>query len=186
MIKLPDLKEIRNLRKKLNISQENLGEKLGITQSTISRIENGTMDPPYSKVKKIFEFLNRERMKKDKIQKKAKDIMTRKIISINPRSSIKEAVNLMNENKLSQLPIIEKGKNIGSITAKIIQKYITDNPDLINIEIDNVKELPFPEIMKNWDIKDISNILTNYSAVLVKEYNKYIGIITDADFLQVN
>ncbi len=185
MIKLPDLKEIKNLRKKLNISQENLGEKLGITQSTISRIENNSMDPPYSKVKKIFEFLNRERMKKDKIQKKAKDIMTRKIISINPKSSIKEAVNLMNENKLSQLPIIGKGKNIGSITAKKIQKYITDNPDLINIEIDNLKELPFPEIKKNWDIKDISNILTNYSAVLVKEYDKYIGIITDADFLKL-
>ena len=54
---LPDSSEIRNLRKSLNISQKELGEILSISQSTISRIENGTMDPPYSKFKVIYEFL---------------------------------------------------------------------------------------------------------------------------------
>jgi len=51
---LPELSEIRTLRKSLDISQKELGDKLLIPQSTVSRIENGTMDPPYSKVKKII------------------------------------------------------------------------------------------------------------------------------------
>ena len=46
-------------------------------------------------------------------------------------------------------------------------------------------ELPFPEVEKNWNAKDISNLLIKYSAVLVKENNKFIGIITDADFLKL-
>ena len=54
----------------------------------------------------------------------------------------------------------------------------------ITSHIDLAKDLPFPEIEKNWDIKDISNLLSNYSAILVKEYGEYIGIITDADFLK--
>ena len=45
MEKLPDLSHIKYLRKSLNISQKELGEKLSIPQSTISRIENTTMDP---------------------------------------------------------------------------------------------------------------------------------------------
>ncbi|GAI92067.1 unnamed protein product, partial [marine sediment metagenome] len=53
---VPNLSRIKYLRKKLNISQKELGEKLDISQSTISRIENGDMDPPYSKAKKIIEF----------------------------------------------------------------------------------------------------------------------------------
>jgi len=57
---------------------------------------------------------------------------------------------------------------------------------LINAEIDLIKELPFPEIEDDWDIKDVSNLLTTYSAVLVKKNNKYVGIIADADLLQIS
>ena len=91
----------------------------------------------------------------------------------------------MNKYNISQLPIIVDDKNLGSITAKKIQKVVTDNYELINAEVDLIKELPFPEIEKDWNIRDISNLLTNYPAVLVKEHGRYIGIITDADLLKL-
>jgi len=94
---LPNLSRIKYLRKKLNISQKELGEKLDISQSTISRIENGDMDPPYSKVKKIIEFLENERMEKKRSKKHAEDIMTPKIISITPDSTIKEVITVMSK-----------------------------------------------------------------------------------------
>ncbi len=165
---LPNLSRIKYLRKKLNISQKELGEKLDISQSTISRIENGDMDPPYSKVKKIIEFLENERMMKKRSKKHAEDIIT-----------------LMSKNNFSQIPILEKNHNFGSITAKKIQKHITKSPDLINADILTIIELPFPEVEKNWNAKDISNLLIKYPAVLVKENNIFIGIITDADFLKL-
>jgi len=182
---LPNLSRIKYLRKKLNISQKELGEKLDISQSTISRIENGDMDPPYSKVKKIIEFLENERMMKKRSKKHAEDIMTPKIISITPDSTIKEVITLMSKYNFSQIPILEKNHNFGSITAKKIQKHITKNPDLINADILTIIELPFPEVEKNWNAKDISNLLIKYPAVLVKENNKFIGIISDADFLKL-
>ena len=184
MINFPDLKELKYLRNKLGISQEELAKKLDLTQSTVSRIENEEIDPPYSKVKRIFEFLEKERIRRKKIEKKAKNLMTTSLITINSKSTIKEAVELMNKYNISQLPIIDDNRNIGSINSKKIQKSIIDNPELINAEIEIIKELPFPEVEKNWSIKDISNLLLNYPAVLVREYNKYIGIITDADLLK--
>ena len=182
---LPELKEIKYLRKKLDISQQFLAKVINVKQSTISRIENDEIDPPYSKVKKLFEFLEHEKITRKKTEKKAEDIMTKAPISIIDKSSIKNAVELMNKYNISQLPIIADDKNLGSITAKKIQKVVTENPELINAEVDLIKELPFPEIEKAWDIKDISNLLTNYPAILVKEHRKYIGIITDADLLKL-
>ncbi|MFX1553046.1 MAG: CBS domain-containing protein [Promethearchaeota archaeon] len=183
---LPSLSDIKNLRKKLNINQKELGEILNIPQSTISRIENGTIDPPYSKLKKIYEYLENERKIREKSKKHAEDIMTIKIQSIKPNSTIREAVDLMNNHEISQLPIIENNQNFGSITSKKIQKYVTDNPEIINMDISLIKELPFPEIDKNWNVKDISDLLLKYPAVLVKENNDYIGIITDSDLLRIS
>jgi predicted transcriptional regulator len=183
---LPELVDIKTIRKSLNISQKELGRLLGIPQSTISRIENGTMDPPYSKFKKIYEYLQHHRMEIEGTEKTAADIMTKKIYSVNSKSKIKDAIEKMNEFSISQLPIIdEEGQNLGSITAKKIQKLVIDNPDLIHTNVIKFKELPFPEVDKSWNVKDISNLLVKYPAILVKEYDKFLGIITDSNFLNL-
>ncbi len=183
---LPSLDDIKRLRKKLNISQKELGDALNIPQSTISRIENRSIDPPYSKFKRIYEHLENERKIREKSKKHAEDIMTRKIQSIKSGSTIREAVDLMNDHEISQLPIIENNQNLGSISSKKIQKSIMDNPELINMDVSLIKELPFPEIDRKWNVKDISDLLLKYSAVLVKKNNIYIGIITDSDFLKLS
>jgi predicted transcriptional regulator len=185
MIILPHLSDIKRLRKNLKISQKELGKILNISQSTISRIENATMDPPYSKLKKIYEYLEKEHNAREKLKKRAEDIMTKNLISITPNSTIKKAITLMNEHEISQLPIFEKNHNLGSITSKKIQKCIIDHRDIINTDVSLIKELSFPEIDKNWNVKDISALLLKYPAILVKENNVYIGIITDSDLLKL-
>jgi predicted transcriptional regulator len=183
---LPDLSDLKNIRKSLGLSQEELGDKLNIPQSTISRIEKGKMDPPYSKFKKIFEFLERERMQRKQTENQASDIMTRTIYSVDSKSTIKEAIELMNTYNISQVPIIEKnGQNLGSLSIKKIQKLIIEHPELLNADVMTIKELAFPEVEKGWSVKDISKLLGSYPAVLVRDHQRYIGIITDSDFLKL-
>ncbi|MFX1280769.1 MAG: CBS domain-containing protein [Promethearchaeota archaeon] len=186
MKNLPSLDEIKRIRKKLNISQKELANELKLTQSTISRIESGTIDPSYTRFKMIYEYLERENIKRKKSTMHAKDIMTRDIKSIQPSSTIREAVEIMHKENISQLPIIEDKQNFGSITSKKIQKYITDNPEILGADVSLIKELPFPEVDRTWNVKDISNLLIRYSAVLVKDdQHNFVGIITDADFLKI-
>ena len=182
---LPDSSHVKNLRKSLNISQKELGEKLSISQSTISRIENGKMDPPYSTFKLIYEFLENEKRSRKRSKKHAEHILTPEIISISPDSTVKDAVELMTKYNISQIPILENNQNFGSITSKKIQKYITDDPVILNLKVTDIKELPFPEVEKNWNVKDISSLLIKYPAVLVKEDKSFIGIITDSNFLNL-
>ncbi len=182
---LPNLSEIKNLRKKLKLSQEELGAACGISQPVISRIEQGKLDPPYNKAKKIFEHLESRKTNGRKLLKIAMDIMTTEINSLNSKSLVKDAVDLMNQNEISQVPILEDSNNLGSITANKIQELIADNPDIVNVNVMLVKELPFPEIQKDWNVKDISNLLIKYPAVLVKDFDEFTGIITNADFFKV-
>jgi predicted transcriptional regulator len=182
---LPKVIEIKLLRKNLNLSQEDLAINCGLTQSTISRIESGKVDPPYSKVKKIFDFLEREKARMQSSTKKISEIMTKEIISITPNTTLKDAITLMSKYKISQLPILEDNRNIGSITANKAQKFIIDNPDLKNIDIIKIKELPFPEVDEKWNLRDVSDMLLKYPAILVKKFDNYVGIITDADCLRV-
>jgi len=53
---LPDLKIIKKLRKQFGMTQKELAEAVNLKQSTISRTENGIIDPPYSKVRIIFNY----------------------------------------------------------------------------------------------------------------------------------
>jgi predicted transcriptional regulator len=182
MLNLPDLTKIRKIRRNLEINQKDIERDLNIPQATISRIESGKGNPSYLTVKRISDYLDSKRMELE--GKKAEDIMTRNMITIDSQSTIKEAVNLMYNYKLSQLPIIEDDQNLGSITAKKLQKIITDNHELINTKIELIKENSFPEVNMDWDIKKISNMLASYPAVLVKDKNEYVGIITDADLLK--
>ncbi len=54
----------------------------------------------------------------------AKDVATRKIITIRPDANIEEALDKMNKNKIRRMPVIVKNKIVGYVTLKDIVKFI--------------------------------------------------------------
>jgi len=72
------------LRKEQGLTQESLGEKLGVTNKTISRWENGNYLPPVEMLQElsklyevsINELLCGERIEKENYQEKAEEIIT--------------------------------------------------------------------------------------------------------------
>jgi len=69
----------------------------------------------------------------------AKDIASRKVISIKPEASLDEALIRMNKKKVRSLPVISNKKLIGYITFKDILKF---RPSLLESlrEFQNIKE----------------------------------------------
>ena len=51
---------------------------------------------------------------------KASEIMTRKVIAVEPDASILQAVHLMLQNRISGLPVIDATGNLVGILAKAI------------------------------------------------------------------
>lgn len=49
---------LKQLRTQKNLTQDELGEKLGVSGQTIYKYENGITFPPPEKIEKIFQFFN--------------------------------------------------------------------------------------------------------------------------------
>lgn len=172
-----ELQEIKKIRKKLGMTQTDLANRAGISQSLIAKIESGRIDPTYTKTKKIFNALS-ELERKEEV--KAEQIMNEKIISVPPDTSIKEAISKMKKFQISQMPVIDDKKLLGVVSeSTILDALLNSKGKMIG---DVMKDQP-PIISRSTSIQVISSLLKHYPMIMVSEDGKLVGLITKSDLL---
>ena len=180
---LPELLEIKKKRKTLGITQTELSKETGVSQSLIAKIESNNIVPSYTNAKKIFDFFELIHEKQDA---KAAELMTSKMISVRPDANIRSAIKLMEKNSVSQMPVIEDGRNVGTISEKTILEKINKNKDAANVldsRVDAIMEEAMPELREDSPFQLISSTLSHYPGVIVVKKGKVTGIITKSDLL---
>ncbi len=177
-----ELKKIKKMRQKLGITQAELAKLAGVSQSIITKIENAKIEPSYSIARKILITLEQEIAgKHDQI--KAKDVCSKKIISIQADQTIDKALNLMVKNAISQMPVFKENVLVGSISEELfIKKY--DKIKNKNVKIENIMDEALPTIPEDTNITLVNEMLKIYPAILVVKNGKTIGIISKTDILQ--
>ena len=178
---LKDIFEVKEVRKKLGLTQAELAERANVSQSLIAKVENGSLMPSYEKGREILDVL--EDMLSEEIDDgDIEDICNRDIISIDPDDSVETALNLMRENAISQLPVIDKGDLQGSIS----ERCLLHNFDEVNRnqKVSTIMDESFPIIDKSSDINVVKDILRYYPSVIISDKGDLIGIITKADLLK--
>ena len=58
-------------------------------------------------------------------QKKAGEVMTREVVSLEPEDTVKKAVTLMNERNVNRLPIVSAGRVVGILTRADILRCLS-------------------------------------------------------------
>src|SRR4030042_2708388 len=111
--------DIRRFRKTLKLTQKNLAKKAGVSQSLIARIENKSIDPRLSTLKKIIDVLT---ITTDK--RIASDLMHSPVITIDIKDSVQTAVELMKKHSISQIPVLKENTIIGSIRESTIIDHL--------------------------------------------------------------
>ncbi len=182
---LPALEIIVARRRKLGLTQSQLAELAGVSQSYIAKLESGKIEPSYLKVKAIFESLERLE-KKNELQ--AGQVMTPNPVGVQRNASVKEAVDLMRENGFSQLPVFDGEKHVGGVTESgliehLIPWELEDDPGEVRVE--EVMEEAWPLLGEEAPISLLSSLLRYYPAVLVQRRGRVVGIVTKADLLRV-
>ena len=164
------------------MTQSEVARLAGVSQSLVSQIESGEVDPRLSTLKRIIDTLNEEERERDVY---AEDILVENLIYVSPDDKVTEAANVMWTNYISQLPVIQEGKNLGSISEKAITEEIAkgSSRDLVDKTIREIMRDPFPMIGKKTRIEIIISLLQDNLAVLVMEKGKIIGIITNTDVM---
>ena len=176
---LPDISDIKNIRKKMDLSQRKLAKESGLSVSWINQVEMSVIkDPSYLKIKKIFDLYE---FKKTGHEKTAGDICIKKIISFDLGSSIKDANKIMIDSGISQIPVFEKNLCVGMITDKIITSLVGSDVSDVKI-VKEMLDIAPPRVSADTPIRALRSILEYFEYVLVEKDGFIFGILVRQDF----
>lgn len=185
MYEIPGSKELRQYRIKLGLTQTELAQRAGVSQSLIARIEKGDVDPRVSTLTKIINVLKES---EKGVRVLAKDIMKHPVITIAPETTLKEASEIMQKNKISQLPVFKDGVQLGSISEdKIVHMLATGKSikEMTPLKIKEIMDNGFPVVSAATELSTLSRLAESNPAVLVIEKEKVVGIITKSDVVKL-
>lgn len=106
-----------------------------------------------------------------------------KLISLTDENSVGDAIEILKENDISQVPIFSKGSLLGVIHENKILRALFESQVSLNDNIGLILERDFYLADKNELLKDVADNLTHKKTVLVKDGDDVKAILTDIDII---
>lgn len=179
MFILEDLRMLKKLRLKANLTQRELARRTHTTQSTIAKIEAGKLEPSLKLARRILIVLN-DLPKKSRIN--IKNLMESNVLYFSPSKPLNEAIKKMHEKAFSQVPIIQDNQILGTVTeSSIISK--SRGKDISTLTVTDVMVNALPILPPDTSNEEIYTLLKYHPAILVVSKGMLLGIITKADIL---
>src|SRR5215213_5127675 len=108
-----------------------------------------------------------------------------RVLSVAPGETVAEALALMDRHGVTQVPVIEEGKSVGSIRENRLLAKVLGDRDLLAVPVSQSMEPAFPVIDVEASSPEVIRQLRRHPAVLVEEFGRITGIITRHDMLDV-
>jgi cystathionine beta-synthase len=107
------------------------------------------------------------------------------LICIAPDTPAREALRLMTEHDISQLPVCRGEECVGSVPESLLMSRIIEDPAALDQPVAEMMEQPFPVVESDLPMSGIGRLLTRQCpAVLVREAGSLAGIITRYDVVR--
>ncbi|MFA6330263.1 MAG: CBS domain-containing protein [Candidatus Micrarchaeia archaeon] len=180
---LPQISSVQARRRRLGITQAQLAKAAHTSQSFIAKLETQKLDPAYSIATKVFSALDGLEATSGAV---AGDIMTPKVHSVRPSEKVGAAVAILRKNDISQMPVMENGKAIGSITERwMLELLSNENYAKVSARIvGDTMDDPFPCVSTKTPVAAVVGLLKYAPAVLVMRGQDVAGIIAKSDLLK--
>jgi cystathionine beta-synthase len=107
------------------------------------------------------------------------------LVFVTPSHSVGEALEKMNDLGVTQIPVLEEGRAVGSLRENRVLTKVVRNRELLSSPVSEVMEASFPTVDEDASSSEVTQRLQTSPAVLVEEYGRIIGIITRHDVLDL-
>ena len=108
------------------------------------------------------------------------------VISVSPDATVSEALTLMNENSITQIPVLDEYVSVGSLRESRMLTKLLENKDLLAAKVGDVMDESFPVLDVDANLNDIKMWLQKSPAVLIEDFKRITGIITRSDVLDLS
>ena len=107
------------------------------------------------------------------------------LIFVSPDHLVSEALALMNENGVTQIPVIEENASVGSLRESgVLTKLLADR-ELLNAKVGEIMDKSFPVVDVDTSLNEIKAKLQRDPAVLLEDFKRITAIITRSDVLDL-
>lgn len=125
---------------------------------------------------------------------KVKEVMKKKVITINPTNTFLDAARIMTNNKVGSLVIVGNGGKVeGIVTESDVTTVVSKDIDPKKIKISErkkrgIKKEKLVSVKPNDNILDVAKVMVkhNYKRVPVMDKGKLLGIIADKEILIIS
>ena len=148
-MQLPTPEDLKKRRNELGLTQSDLAKRAGVSQPLIARIESGDVDPRLSTVKKILNAFEEAEKEQQII---IKDLMHSPVIHVSPDDSVEGVVNLMHVHGVSQIPVLDRGVPVGSISEDMIVRLMGESKkkSISQLKVSGIMGESFPNSISRY------------------------------------
>jgi cystathionine beta-synthase len=107
------------------------------------------------------------------------------LVSVAPPDKLSEALAKMNDLGLTQIPVLDEGRPVGSLRENRVLAKVVRDRHLLEAPVSEVMEESFPTVDVDASAQEVTQRLQTSPAVLVEEYGRIVGIITRHDVLDL-
>jgi cystathionine beta-synthase len=108
------------------------------------------------------------------------------LVSVTSTDTVADALEKMDDLGLTQIPVLDEGRAIGSLRENRVLAKVVRNRELLTSPVSEVMEGSFPIVDVDASSSEVTKKLQTSPAVLVEEYGRITGIITRHDVLDLS
>jgi len=117
-----------------------------------------------------------------------KDIMVKEIVTVDPTTRIRDAVELMNKNEIGCLVVMKKGKPVGIMTERdVLKKIVCGSKDPEQTRVSEIMSKPLivGKVDMDW-LEAVKLMLNrNIKKLPILDGERLVGLVTLTDIARM-
>ena len=178
-MEIPSGGYLRQWRKTLGLTQAQLAEESGLTQSVIAKVELGTVDPRASTLRRLIAAL--VRCERPDQPHSVGDIMVEDVAVLAPDDSVQSAVERMVREGISQLPVVSDS---GAILGLVSEASLLGADVQRNQPVQAVMQMNFVAVNLGVTITEGRRLLVEHEVLLVTDAGVLCGLVSRIDMVR--
>jgi len=128
--------------------------------------------------------VSEEKTGKDEVSLKVDDVMTMDVITIDENASVKEAADIMNQQGISCLIAVRKGKAIGIITERdLLKRVIVETKNAKKTKVREIMSSPLEVVAPGTNLESALRLMfeKKIKKIAVVEKKRLLGLVSLTD-----